>query len=267
MSLLISRSIFNDDQIKKHLLIIQCDSGHDSGDLIACARYRIYDLWSKADKNLINHVLFIIHLPQQAASLSFVGFQGDPWISYHIDDLRQPSNTLPSTREAIYSTISELFLCRPSNKVCVENSLSDSGDDEFFDAQESWEAKEGTSEDRRKEITGFMISRTSEITESGSDTDFEDCQAYFDSPVNDTIKESVLSGQGVALSQDASPKAKFCSLNSPLIKSQLFKCLPSCIHAAASRLKDFNTSRSIRRVEILVSLIPEELPSIPGEFL
>ena len=91
-------------------MIVQCDSGHLHGDLIACARHRIYDLRAKADKMLATHVLFIVHLPQQVSSSSFVSFQGDPWISSHIDDLRQPSDTVVSTKEAITMTISEVFL-------------------------------------------------------------------------------------------------------------------------------------------------------------
>ena len=66
--------------------MIQCDSGHLYGDLIACARYRLYDLMARGDEEQSTHVLFIIHLPRQISS-SLVGFQGDPWISAHIDDL------------------------------------------------------------------------------------------------------------------------------------------------------------------------------------
>lgn len=91
-------------------MIIQCDSGHLFGDLIACARYRLYDLRAKTDDEQITHVVFIIHLPHQVASSSFVGFQGDPWISSHIDDLRPTSNSAVSASEAIGLTISELFL-------------------------------------------------------------------------------------------------------------------------------------------------------------
>ena len=97
---------------EKHLVIIQCDSGHMNGDLIACARYRIYDLKVKADKEHITHVLFIIHLPHQVASSSFVGFQGNPWISFHIDDLRPTTDNAVSAYDAIGLTISELFLGR-----------------------------------------------------------------------------------------------------------------------------------------------------------
>ena len=96
--------------LKRHLVIIQCDSGHLNGDLIACARYRIYDLRTRADVGQAMHVLFIIHLPHQVSSSSFVGFQGDPWISAHIDDLRPTSGDAVAAFEAIGSTISELFL-------------------------------------------------------------------------------------------------------------------------------------------------------------
>ncbi len=53
------------------------------------------------------HVLFIIHLPRQASS--FVGFQGDPWISTHIDDLRVPTEESVTLAQAVQSSISDLF--------------------------------------------------------------------------------------------------------------------------------------------------------------
>ncbi len=108
--------IAEDKAPEKCVVIIQCDSGHLNGDLIACARYRIYDLRTKADEMQMTHVLFIIHLPQQVASSSFVGFQGDPWISSHIDDLRPTSENAVSANLAIGLTISELFLGRPKVK-------------------------------------------------------------------------------------------------------------------------------------------------------
>ena len=100
------------------LIVIQCDSGHKNGNLIACARYRIYDERIKAlNKNKVQnrvgvtHVLFIINLPHQvSSSSSFVGFQGDPWISYHIDDLRPTSGNTIEPLQAISATISELFI-------------------------------------------------------------------------------------------------------------------------------------------------------------
>ena len=97
-----------------YLLVIQCDSGHMNGDLIACARYRIYDERVKAlvkKERGVTHVLFIINLPHQVlASSRFVGFQGDPWISAHIDDLRPTSGDTIDPLNAISATISELFI-------------------------------------------------------------------------------------------------------------------------------------------------------------
>ena len=102
---------------KPMLLVIQCDSGHMNGDLIACARYRIYDERVKAmeknkiqGRNVVTHVLFIINLPYQVSGSSFVGFQGDPWISAHIDDLRPSSGDTIEPLYAISTTISKLFI-------------------------------------------------------------------------------------------------------------------------------------------------------------
>lgn len=82
--------------------------GSVTGDLIACARYRIYDLRAKADEEQRTHVLFIIHLTHQVVG-SFVGFQGDPWVSYHIDDLNTSTENTVSAGEAIGLSLSELF--------------------------------------------------------------------------------------------------------------------------------------------------------------
>lgn len=116
------------------MVIIQCQSGHQYGDLIACARYRVNDERVKIiqstpsrglqhaqshdsriipQSNAMTHVLFIIYLPRQTPSLSFVGFQGDPWSSVHIDELR-PSDEEITSIDAIQLPISELFY-RPIN--------------------------------------------------------------------------------------------------------------------------------------------------------
>lgn len=93
------------------LLLIQCDSGHLNGDLIAYARYRIYDLRAKAIEKQCSttHVLFIIHLPRKTPTSSFVGFQGTPWICYHLDDLQECDEELFSLQDALLKPISELF--------------------------------------------------------------------------------------------------------------------------------------------------------------
>lgn len=88
---LICSSLFSrsENSSKMCLIVIQCDSGHVNGDLIACARHRICNMRAKArTDDSITHVLIIVHLPVHTVNLSFVGFQSEPWISYHIDKLR-----------------------------------------------------------------------------------------------------------------------------------------------------------------------------------
>ncbi len=89
------------------LLVIQCDSGHLNGDLIACARYRVSDVRGKSLQQQ-THVLFIVHLPRKIPSSSFVGFQGDPWICAHVEDLHPGDDDL-SLDAALKLSISELF--------------------------------------------------------------------------------------------------------------------------------------------------------------
>ena len=130
---------FSNHGFGDNLLIIQCDSGHLYGDLVACARYRIDDEREKAllqkekdvekekalrkkEKALrekkvtegITHVLFIIHLPRRGkTSFSFVGFQGGSWISAHIDDIHVQSEAALTLDDALNATISELFYNMP----------------------------------------------------------------------------------------------------------------------------------------------------------
>ena len=89
--------------------------GYTTDDLIACARHRIYDMRAKAARELTEteavgtHVLFIVHLPVQTMQSSLVGFQGEPWISAHIDEIR-PTNEGNITLDIAHGvSISKLF--------------------------------------------------------------------------------------------------------------------------------------------------------------
>jgi hypothetical protein len=112
-------------EAEERLAILQCDLGVVTGDLIACARYRIYDLRAKADKVQRTHVLFVIHLTHQVSG-SFVGFQGDPWVSYHVDDLNTSTENTVSASEAMGLSLSELFRGPP----VLEGSTSEADDEE-----------------------------------------------------------------------------------------------------------------------------------------
>ena len=112
------------------LIILQCDSGQENYDLIACARYRIYDeSINSAKKNQIQeiagttHVLFIINLLSQNITSQFVGFQCDPWISVHIDDLRPTRDSTIDPSVARHLTISGLFIGKYEEDNTVPNSV------------------------------------------------------------------------------------------------------------------------------------------------
>ena len=135
MSILFYSPAFSRDSRDK-LLIVQCDSGHLYGDLIACARYRVDDEREKANlqrrlEQGTTHVLFIIHLPRRGVdkdkeSSSFVGFQGGAWISAYIDDIHTPTEAALTLDEALSAPISELFYNIPfvSNGRPVDTSVT-----------------------------------------------------------------------------------------------------------------------------------------------
>ncbi len=127
-------------------MIVQCDSGHLNSDLIACARYRVCDEAIRAKtKNKIRgrgnidvtHILFVIRLPQQEVKSQFVGFQGDPWFSVHIDDLRATSEVTVIPEQALNASISELFIGRQNSEEFDELELQqDSGSQSEIEAEE-----------------------------------------------------------------------------------------------------------------------------------
>ena len=108
------------------LLIIQCDFDHVDGNLIACARYRIYDERAKALLKAggrifhPTHVLFIIHIPIHAIHSSFVGYQGYHWESCHIDELRKNSEGGFNIKDVQEISISGFFY--RTQEICNDTS-------------------------------------------------------------------------------------------------------------------------------------------------
>ena len=66
-------------------------------------------LLSQSQSSHTTHVLFIINLPVQVAQSSFVGFQGHPWVSCHIDELRPGEKGAITLEGAQGVAVSELF--------------------------------------------------------------------------------------------------------------------------------------------------------------
>lgn len=119
------------------LLIMQCDSGHMNGDLIACARYRIDDIINEELKYYqlqqtdlplapgleeephprrdqpkgCFHVLFTIYLPRKYidSKSSFVSFLGGDWICTHIDDFFPTHPFSPISLACNQTQLSDVF--------------------------------------------------------------------------------------------------------------------------------------------------------------
>ena len=122
------------------LLIVQCDSGHINGDLIACAKYRLEDIIQEESKiyqlqqpdKLLSpgiedptvlhqpagkptghfHVLLTVYLPRKHGDSKFVSFLGGEWKCTHIDDFFPVHSFSPVTalaRGEQQKTLSQLF--------------------------------------------------------------------------------------------------------------------------------------------------------------
>ena len=234
------------------IVIIQCNSGHLYGDLIACARYRVYDLMSKGDQEKITHVLFIIHLPRQI-SCSLVGFQGDPWISCHIDDLipTEADNAieldqvlgevfisdvfmgnLPFKDRKKYSDLSSLLLRNSVQSIDTDRTMLDISSMEDGELGQSYHKDGG-------------------IAMSEINLDFETTEETMENTGEKLMNETNI------LSPPISPKPSICPSRNPFYRN-LYKC----IQPAASKLKDITMKRSTERVNILVRLIPKNIDQL-----
>ena len=122
------------------LLIVQCDSGHLNGDLLACAKYRLDDIIEEESTRIYQleqpdapmspglevqisqpsrkpkghfHVLFTVYLPRKHGNSksSFVCFHGGEWICTHIDDFFpvQPFSPVSLAFNDHEKLLSELF--------------------------------------------------------------------------------------------------------------------------------------------------------------
>ncbi|XP_064641333.1 E3 ubiquitin-protein ligase rnf213-alpha-like isoform X2 [Lineus longissimus] len=96
----------NDERV----MLLQCDSGDQNSNLIACARYQIMEEYNEVKPTMQGraHFVFIVQMPRVVAG-SFVGFQGGKWHSVHLDDLRPPAGTQPSVINMKQQSISSLI--------------------------------------------------------------------------------------------------------------------------------------------------------------
>ena len=121
----IYRSVFQRESPDDHLLIIQCDSGHQHADLIACARYRVLDEMAReSHPKKITHTVFIIGLPRKSGGTMFVSFQGGKWESYHMDSLIPPKDSFFTIEKALDMSIHDILLeCYNNDKELFQSKV------------------------------------------------------------------------------------------------------------------------------------------------
>ena len=246
--------------------MIQCDSGHLNVDLIACARYRIYDKRAEAalrnERKGCTHVLFIIHLPRQLAGSSFVGFQGDPWISTHIDDLRSTTGGTIALHKVMGLSISELFygnMAADKGGKVGEKTVVDKVSDHTT-IQEGFEQDEEMSVDEEGRSQSPPPPQLSEQLQIDTSAEPPHEAAEGEGPLKFTsVAAEIPAGQILP------PVPPGNGLHTPVEENYntQFRRLHGCIQPAASRLQDSTQSkeRATKRVAILVRLIPRN-PSL-----
>jgi len=271
------------------LVVIQCDSGHLHGNLIACARNRIYDIMTRGDENQTTHVLFIIHLPRQLTG-TLVGFQGDPWISIHIDDLIPVEIDYVIELDQMIKgvSISNIFIGQDSSEPVLneqseegrlgvtENIHTSSATSDASSDSSSGNESIGTKDMKICEsiesfdLTAFYFEESTEEETGKSENDSNERELV----MADEIEYEEMEKTDVLVSQEnlhetGSTRETICySQNLFQLKSKrkpFFSRLHSCVPPAASRIKDFTTKRSTKRVNLLISLIPREIDEI-GKF-
>ncbi len=288
--------------MKDCLVILQCDSGHLNGELIACARHRIYDLRAKADESQTTHVLFIIHIPRQIPC-SLIGYQGEPWISAHVDDLKPSEEGMFELHEAIRGVqMSELFIGGKwnSNSIPYSTQTSDNTSaaiqqrvevNSLINTSHSIDLESKSSNHWAQTIDVAMKDNILSETMDLSVEDIEDMSCGNESqplvereksqagkpslrPFLPQVQKMPLHSANESEKQikivdnvfnrQVSEENHFFQVN---YKNPLFKRLYRCIQPAASKLQDFTFKRSTQRVELLVHLIPKSIQYDPGKYI
>ena len=273
-----------DESASPCLLIIQCDSGHINGDLIACARYRIYDMRVKALHNKSKcHVVFIVHLPVHISQSTFVGFQGDPWISCHIDQLRPSGENDITLEVAQRMSVSQIFYGGledvqfnrqtselPSNMEEMAFERFSSVEERVQEAMEEGETEEmrGMDEGSRKEERGDI--EIMDIESVSSESHHSQGESAREGSAEEPMDSS---GSSLHINDSSQTPPVTDDKQQALVASSLaherkifsdnpgqYVRLNSCIQAAASGLQNSaqNSQRAAERVKLLVRLIPPQ---------
>ena len=203
------------------------------------------------------HVALVIHLSHQAVNSSFISFQGDPWMSVHIDDLKLTSDSTILLYEAMETAISQLFLenITPNDWFSslteegdTSNEKKEEGNDIEMDCKPSKPLAEQAADAVNGQIPPMEIDENDRVDEDELPTSEE---RMSESSQSDHSAEEVMEEDNLTTTITACDEQ-------PKQLTLLPQChrLHSCIQAAASKLQDDNKRRATQRVEILVNLVP-----------
>ena len=133
------REFFTQQVEQPSLLIIQCGNVDDQNDLVACAQHICKEAKAEYWKELHPvHVLFLLQL-NHVHGEGFKALSGSQtsWNHMHIDELREPSEKLPSLIRYLGKPVSSLFVLKSNSGEChaqpVGKQLNDMEDDSFMD--------------------------------------------------------------------------------------------------------------------------------------
>ena len=261
--------------------------GYIADDLIACARNRVYDMRAKAaresksHKNLDpndehteaedvvfgTHVLFIVYLPVQTLHSSLVGFQGDPWISAHIDEIRPSSESILTLDIAQGVSISKHFY-----GPLEDDELSEQINPPLLPESH---ADFGPNVQQINNVGGpntqvLLPAPNSQVLASGSGPTTQVVVPSGAGPVGHQQMISSVPSLGEQQEEEmaqAAPKpANIPQPQCKIISRMYTQCrrLHVCIQAAASRLVHLTPNKkwATKRVEWLTDFIPRE-PTFP----
>ena len=176
------RSVFRDFFAKlggrEGLLIVQSDSGDVNANLIASARHLLTSEQRSAGAEDQQqefraspvHIVMVVQLPRLSGGCTnFVGFQGGRWLSVHIDELRPPTQQIPSIEFLVDRPISALFdtAPRPPDEVAMEieqeiDSAAEGGTDEGGEVEETAAAAAAAGTDEEEEMEVEIPARSVE---------------------------------------------------------------------------------------------------------
>ena len=237
-------------------------------------------LLNRSGFNFKTHAVFIIHLPVHVAHSTFVGFQGDPWISCHIDELRSSGENAITPEVAQRVTVSQLFyghlettllerqISELSSDVGVTFDRLTSVEEEDMEEGEGWEKKITREQGHQGEGESNLEIRDMQGESEGDDANETNSFAgvakntMVTSGNDEKEKDSVGSSP---TSSEIQPQSHV-SVTHKTLTDVYTQCvrLNSCIQAAASRLQEStrNKQRATERVRLLIQVIPAK-PAFP----